>query len=339
MNFNPEFETYKWYMNTGKKTDLNVFAKIQYQITSKVSIFGDVQQRNITYSMNGIDDDLYELDSTYTWNFMNPKAGVYYKFDDKNSMFVSYAISNREPARSDLRDVREKELFHETLYDFEFGYQYKVQKVALAVNFYNMQYDNQLVLTGKLNEVGSPIKENVKDSYRRGVECVVGIRPNKEFEWNGNITLSQNKILNYVEYATNYDENWEEIAMETHRGTTDISYSPNVIAASTFSFYADEHMNFGIQSKYVGSQYFDNTSNEMRKLEAYVVHNFQFEYEVPFDNSRMFRVQFIINNILDATYVSNAYGWNWYEQGDEKMERFYFPQAGINYMCKLTLDL
>ncbi len=339
LNFVPDFEKYLWYSNTGKKTDLNVFAKIHYQITNTLSIFADAQQRNITYAMHGIDDDLYELDSTYTWNFFNPKGGLFYKIDNKNSMFISYAISNREPARSDLRDVREKQLFHETLYDLEFGYQYKRQKAAIALNFYSMKYDNQLVLTGRLNEVGAAIKENAKDSYRRGIECVVGVRPVKEFEWNANVTLSQNKILNYIEYATNYDENWNEQQIETHHGITNISYSPNVIASSTFSFYADECMTFGIQSKYVGSQYFDNMNSEMRKLDAYIVHNFQFEYAFLFEKARAFRIQFTINNLLNKMYESNAYGWNWYEQGVEKMERFYFPQAGIHYMCKLTLDL
>ncbi|HPY83328.1 MAG TPA: TonB-dependent receptor, partial [Bacteroidales bacterium] len=185
LNFVPDFEKYLWYSNTGKKIDLNVFAKIHYQITNTLSIFVDAQQRNITYAMHGIDDDLYELDSTYTWNFFNPKGGLFYKIDNKNSMFISYAISNREPARSDLRDVREKQLFHETLYDLEFGYQYKRQKAAIALNFYSMKYDNQLVLTGRLNEVGAAIKENadididtpkqLKDKYEYVHTIVKGI--------------------------------------------------------------------------------------------------------------------------------------------------------------------
>lgn len=339
LQYDPDMEPHEWYFNVGEKIDFNVFGKIQYQLTPQLSIYGDIQQRNIEYSMKGIGDDLFVLDSTYTWNFTNPKAGFYYKIDNNHSFFSSFAIANREPTRADLRDKRDGEkLHHETLENIEFGYQYRSQKIAFGLNLYTMSYKNQLVLTGKLNDVGNPIKENVEDSYRRGVELVLATRPSQQFAWNANLTLSQNKIRNYVEYATNYDEFWNEELYAIERGTTDISYSPNVIGGSSFMFYPEKNMSFGLVSKYVGEQYFDNTSNAERKLDAYIVHNFKFEYRIPFEKDQSLRIQLFVNNLLNNLYVSNAYGWNWYEQGEEKMERFYFPQAGLHYMCKFTFN-
>jgi iron complex outermembrane recepter protein len=339
VKYAPDLKPFTWYQNTGVKTDANVFAKIQYQISKQLSVFADAQQRIITYEMNGIDDDLYVLDKQYAWNFFNPKAGMFYTIDSKNSLFASYGVSNREPARSDLREVRDSTLLHETLHNIEIGYQYRSQKIAYGINLYNMNYDNQLVLTGKLNEVGAPIKENVAQSYRRGIEFIVGVRPAREFEWNANLSLSQNKIQNYVEYAANYDENWDEEQYVISRGQTDISYSPNIIAGNSFMFYPHKSMSFGLTSKYVGAQFFDNTSNEERKLDAYLIHNFQIQYVIPFEENRSLRLQLYVNNLFDKLYESNAYGWNWYEQGEEKMERFYFPQAGLHSMLKVTLDL
>lgn len=330
---------FEWYRNKSNKTDFNIFAKAQYQITSKISMYGDIQMRQINYTMKGIDDDLLNLDETYNWNFINPKAGIFYTINKENSLFLSGAIANREPSRTDLKDASKDGITpkHETLYDIELGYQYTVQKMGFGINVYNMQYNNQLVLTGKLNDVGSALMENVKNSYRRGIEFAIGTRPAKEFAWNANLTLSENKIIDYTEYAAGYDADWNDIQVVNHLGTTDISYSPNVIASNSFMFYPEKTVSFGFISKYVGAQYFDNTSDETRKLKAYTVHNFQLNYGIPFEKSKL-EIQILVNNILDKKYISNGYGGNWFEQGNEQSWMYYFPQAGINYMCKAVFD-
>ncbi|MFO7868841.1 MAG: TonB-dependent receptor [Bacteroidales bacterium] len=338
--FNPEADSYQWYTNNGLKKDFNAFAKAQYALTSEVSAFADLQFRSINYALSGVDDNLKELDETYNWNFINPKLGLNYTIDNKNNLFLSYAVSNREPARSDLLDSRDNiNLSHETLHDVEFGYQYSRAKYALAINLYTMYYKNQLVLTGKVNNVGAALKENVPESYRRGIELVAAARPHKEIEWNGNMTISENKIRNYIEYATNYDKNWQEQTIITERGTTDISYSPSVVATNAIRLYPDEHMSFGFVSKYVGDQYVDNTSSEERKLDAYMFHNLYVQYSFPVSHTRKFTIQFRVNNITDEQYENNAYAGNWYEQGTEKTWMVVFPQARINYMCKVTIDL
>jgi len=212
-----------------------------------------------------------------------------------------------------------------------------LQKLSASINVYNMQYVNQLTLTGKLNDVGDPIMENVPDSYRRGIEWIVGARPVKEIAWNASLTLSRNKIHNYTEYSANYTDTWDEEPKITELGTTDISYSPNVIASNSIMFYPDKSIYFGFTSKYIGAQFYDNTSDEQRKLPAYAIHNFILAYTKPIYKTSL-TIQLMVNNILDTQYISNAYGWNWYEQNQEKSQSFYYPQAGINYMCKMSLQ-
>lgn len=336
----PDFNSsQEWYSNTSEKRDFTVFTKIEHKISSQLLLFGDVQYRNIRYQMNGIDDDFTPLTQEYVWDFVNPKVGMHYSINKQNKVFASFAVANREPTRTDLKDASKstKEITHETLYDTELGYNLTLQKFSMAIHAYNMQYTNQLVLTGRLNDVGDPIMENVNKSYRRGIEWIIGARPAKEIAWNASLTLSENKILNYTEYATNYTETWDEEPKVSQLGTTDISYSPNVVASNSIMFYPDKSVYFGFNSKHVGAQYFDNTSDNQRKLPAYTIHNFMIAYTTPIKKTNL-DIQLMVNNLLDTEYISNAYGGNWYEQQQEKSWSYYFPQAGINFMCKTSLS-
>lgn len=340
VQMNPNFDSsYEWYRNTGEKKDMTVFAKLQQGLTSQLSAFVDLQYRSIHYTIQGVDDDFTELNNTFTWDFVNPKAGLHYTINKRNKVFASFAVANREPSRNELKDASKsiKQVTHETLYDTELGYNLNLQKFSAALHVYNMQYANQLVLTGKLNDVGDPIMENVPNSYRRGVEFIFGARPVQQIVWNSSLTLSQNKILNYTEYATNYTETWDEEPIATNLGTTDISYSPNLIASNSLMFYPDKSVYFGFNTKHVGAQYYDNTSDEERKLPAYSLLNFVLAYTKPIKSTKL-DVQLFVNNILDKQYISNAYGGNWYEQGQEKSWSYYYPQAGLNFMCKTSIS-
>ncbi len=329
----------KYYENYGLKKEMNIFARSKYN-NAKLTILGELQYRTINYEMSGDDDDLTEMNHTFNWKFFNPELGLRYRYN--KFLFVSsLSMSNREPTRANLKDAAKQtdapELLPETLYDFELGCTYANARLSFTTNFFTMYYDNQLVQTGKLNDVGDAILENVKTSYRYGVELSFQYRPVKEICWKGNVTLSQNKIRDYVEYATDYDDDWNEIQKVTPLGTTDISYSPNVVASHSIFVYPTEGLSFGLVSKFVGPQYFDNTSNADRKLDKYTVHDFQARYLWQLaDPGNTLDFQFAINNILDKMYISNAYGGNWYEQGVENTWKYYFPQAGIHYTLKVT---
>jgi iron complex outermembrane receptor protein len=332
---------YEWYNNKGTKRDLSSFLKFQYAITKQLSAFADVQVRNINYTMSGADDDLMPLDQTNNWTFFNPKAGVNYQLNQQQRMYASFAIANREPARADLKEALKnggkKVPTYETLNDVELGYEIKQTKYVLGINAYYMIYKNQLVNTGELNSVGYPIMTNVDNSFRRGIELMGGVHILSNLSWNANFTYSQNRINDYVEYSTHYDASWNETIEAKELGQTHISYSPEFIGSSIIRYEPIKGLGASLTTKYVGHQYFDNTSSSMRDLDAYLLNHIGLDYSYKFKNGPRVNLQFLVNNIFNVDYISNAYGGNWYENDVEKTWAYYYPQAGRNYMCKVAL--
>lgn len=330
----------EWYRNTGLKKDFNVFAKAEYQFLENLWVYEDLQLRNIKYDMKGPDDDLALVDQSHNWTFFNPKFGLSYKMNDIR-FYGSFATANREPARADLKDATKaggNDIPRpERLYDTEAGAVWSSEKASASVNFYYMNYKDQLVNTGELNSVGYPIMTNVDKSYRLGVELSWKIQPVKQLSWEANVTLSRNKIQDYVEYAEAYDDDWNAYTMRTELGNTDISYSPSVITGSDIKFSPIEKLDFHLINKYVGKQYFDNTSSDDRAIDPYHYMNIRLDVG-DFDiwNLKL-GAQFMVNNVYDYLYSNNAYGGNWYEQGVEKTWKYYFPQAGRNYAIKVVL--
>ncbi len=333
---------YKWYQNKGIKTEKNIFFKLQYYLTKKISTFGDIQARFINYDMSGPDDDLVSLDQKHNWTFINPKFGINYDLNSANRAYLSFAVANREPARGDIKEATKKGgtkmPTFETLYDYEAGYQLKQKKYALGINLYYMMYNNQLINTGEVNNVGYKIKTNVKDSYRRGIELIFDTKIINKIYWSANVTLSQNKILNFVEYADHYDSLWNKTYEATNIGETNISFSPEIIASNTLTYNIYKDFNISLQSKYVGKQYFDNTSSEDRKIDPYFINNIKLSYNLMFKNRTSANIIFLFNNIFNIDYIANAYGGVWYEQGTEKTWAYYFPQAGRTFTVKLNIN-
>ena len=202
------------------------------------------------------------------------------------------------------------------------------------MNAYLMDYDNQLVATGRLNDVGSPLRQNVNRSYRRGVEIQVGFVLSKKLSWNLNGTFSQNKIENFNEITYDYTSGFDVIAEEL--GTTDIALSPEVIAASEISYRPIENVELALMSRYVGEQYLDNSSNENRKLDAYFVNDVRVQYEIPSKLIKTVKLQLLVNNVFSEKYSSNGYTYS-YIVGDKFTENFYYPQAFRNYLVGLSL--
>ncbi len=323
-----------YYENNGLKKDFNLYANLDYSY-KKISLYGDVQYRNVSYKMLGVDDDLTIMDHVFDWSFFNPKIGGKYQISRKECLTTIFSVSNREPTRSNLKDAAKqidaKELLPETLFDFEFGYRWSSEKIDVSANCYLMQYDNQLVQTGKLNDVGDAILENVKNSYRCGLELSTSWWIFKKLNWSGNFNFSQNKIRNYVEYALDYDEDWNEIQKITNLETTDISYSPNFVSTNRISYSPINRLVLELTNKIVGKQYFDNSSDKNRMLDAYTVFDCSVSYII-----RGLKAQFSVYNLLNKNYISNAYGGNWYEQGTEYSWKYYFPQAGTHFTFSAT---
>jgi len=269
-----------WYRSNSTKDDANIYAKLNAELMTGLFASVDLQYRYINYRMAGTDDKydednnaMRDITQTHQYNFFNPKFGLTYKLNKQNDVYASYSISNREPNRNNYteRAKNEKQPTFETLYDTEAGYRFQSTVFSAEANMYYMKYRNQLILTGKISEIGELLTTNIPDSYRAGIELTAGVKINNWLQWDGNVTLSQNKIQNFTEEDVDvYDAEWNWIdSQDNHLGKTDIAYSPDVVANSIFTFNF-KLFEIGFYSNYVGKQYFDNTSNDERSIDAYL---------------------------------------------------------------------
>ncbi|WP_430814995.1 TonB-dependent receptor [Carboxylicivirga sp. RSCT41] len=333
---------HQWYFNTGRKKDFNSYIKATWALMDNLWLYGDIQYRNVNFSMTGEHDDNSDLTQSYSFDFVNPKMGINYKLNQNQRVFASFAVAQREPTRSDFRDApADRKPEPETLYDWELGYEYNSNKAFVNVNGFYMLYKDQLVQTGEINDVGAAIMVNVPDSYRAGVEIEGGVLITSNFNWTGNIALSANKIKNYTEYVDNWSY-WDDPENEpyqyvTELGETDIAFSPSVTAASQFNFMPAQGLTLSLLSKYVGDQYIDNTSNDERMLDAWLVNDILVNYDFTISSVGDFNLGIKFNNIFDEEYESNAWVYRYYYAGEHDVLDGYFPQAGRNVMVRLGM--
>jgi iron complex outermembrane receptor protein len=332
---------YRWYFNDSGKGEYSVYGKISYKLNDRLTSYGDFQYRHISYVMRGPDDDLKDITQSHFFNFLNPKAGLFFSVAPQQDAYMSFSIAHKEPTRSDFKDASGDDKVtprSEKLYDAEAGYLMKTNRVNFGLNVFAMYYIDQLVPTGQLSDVGYPIMTNVGKSYRTGVELTLALKTAAGIDWNLNTTLSKNKIPEFTEYYTDYNtSDWSSRYTARYLGKVDIAYSPGITGSSDLALIISEKMKIHLISKYVGRQYFDNTMSSQRMLNPYFVNNLRFDFAPAIKMIRSTELQFLINNIFNAKYESNAYGGNWYEDGNEKSWAYYFPQAGINFMVRLGL--
>ncbi len=328
---------FDYYKGTGDKRDINVYGKVNYQLLPKLNLWADVQMRNIEYKITGIDGDLRDVTQTHNWNFINPKGGASFEINKSHQVYISYAVANREPTRSALTDaVDSLRPTPETLNDLELGYHLSMKKLMVSGNVYYMNYKDQLVFTGEINDVGAPVMKNVEKSYRAGVEVSAIWQPISQLKWQANATFSQNKIAKYREFVDDWDT-WGQ--RDTLFETTNIAFSPEIIAASSITYMPIKKMELTLTSKYVGNQFIDNTSNETRMLDAYLVNNFTIRYSFNPKFVKEISLFVGVNNIFDQMYVANAWIYSYYEGGERKAIDGYFPQASRNFLGGISIKL
>lgn len=332
----------RWYDNTGLKTDFNVFGKINYQLTERFSLYGDLQYRYIHYRIKGIHDDLRDISQQHRFNFFNPKAGLLYAWNQQSEVYASVSVSNREPNRSVYRDADpNQKITHENLVNYEIGYSLKKGRFSWLSNLYYMDYRNQLVLTGKINNVGAPIMTNVPQSYRLGIENVVSSSIRKNLDFTIHLSLSTNKILAFTEFVDNWNY-WDDPDNEAYQyaldlGTTNISFSPEVVAGGTLNYNPFNSLRIMLIGNYVSRQYLDNTSSKNRSLDPYFVSNIIVTYTIPQKIVGSLEVSVALNNLMNNSYESNAWVYKYYYNQQEYTLDGYFPQAGIHGMAGLMV--
>ena len=324
-----------FYNGNGLKKDFSNFIKSIYQISNDVSIYADLQLRNIDYQTTGSTSNIDQLVVDKKYSFFNPKAGLNYDINQKNKIYFSLSKAHREPTRSDFEN--NINIQPEELIDYELGWKYNAEKFFFNSNLYYMGYKNQLVLTGALDDVGSPIRENSGKSYRTGIEIESVYKATNKLNISANISLSENKN---VDYKTNYN------GVITDWGDTDISFSPNVISSAGIQFSASQDLTFTLLNKFVGNQYMSNTESNISKLSSYSTTDLNILYTIK--NSAYFSeiiVTAMINNIFNKEYVSNGYYYTYDDTWSDPNSittiegTGYYPQAKRNFLLGLTFKL
>lgn len=323
----------RYYSGNGDKNEFTSFVKATYKLNNKWSFFGDLQGRFVSYRASGLTSDVIPLNENRTYNFFNPKAGISFQLDASNSFYVSYGRANREPRRSDF----EQGVFTaEKLDDYELGWRFLSEKVQLNTNVYYMDYKDQLVLTGALDDVGAPIRATSGKSYRLGLEVDALVSISKKWSVRPNIAVSTNKNIDFIA-----SQDGELVNL----GNTTISFSPSVIAVNILEFSPSENFQIALLSKYVGEQYMGNIDSETSLLDAYFLNDFSINYtlkNVSFVDSIV--LSGLINNLFNSEYISNGYFFTYDDDFSNPGTvttiegAGYYPQAGINFMMGVTLN-
>jgi iron complex outermembrane receptor protein len=334
---------YRWYLLDARKTDVNLYLKAQHQASSKLLLFADLQYRNIGYTINGFRKNP-TLSPSATYNFLNPKAGVTYLLTNsttrKQKLYASVAIANREPNRDDFEASPVNLPRPERLYDIEAGYELRRLDWHIGVNYYYMLYKDQLILTGRVNDVGAYTRTNVPESYRTGLELQGAAEPAKWIRLAANVSLSNNKIRNFTEFVDNWDDGNQDSLIH---GTTDIAFSPNVVAGGSVTFTpfintaAGRGLEIELLEKYVGKQYLDNTSNENRIIKPYNLTDLRIRYNLKLKPFREVGIMVGINNIFNKMYENNGYSYTYSYGGSTYTDNYYYPQAGFNWLAGVNL--
>ena len=323
---------YRWYNLKAYKKDFSVYSKWIQQFSNHWQGFADIQFRNINYTIDGFRDNP-ALRIKENYSFLNPKFGITYS-NKTWKAYLSYALAGKEPNRDDFEAGNTQQPKAEKLHDVELGVEKNTATYSFGANLYYMYYQNQLVLTGKINDVGAYTRTNIAKSYRAGIELLGKVKITKWVNAATNITFSENKIKNFTEYLDDYDNGGQQTKFYSK---TDISFSPSVIAGGSINFTPIKNGEINLISKYVGRQYLDNTSQKSRSLNPYYLQDIRLSYLLKNKILKETNIILQLNNVFNKKYEPNGYSFSYIYGGDLTTENFYFPMAGFNFMVGLNL--
>jgi iron complex outermembrane receptor protein len=316
-----------------------VFAKATFDISDKVSGYLDLQGRFVGYQTKGITSDREAIDVDENFSFFNPKLGLTYKINGQNSLYTSFAVANREPNRNDFESsiVTNNKVKHETLFDYELGWRLKSENFKLNTNIYFMDYDNQLVLRGDLDDVGASIRVNSKESYRLGLEIDADITLSEQFSIRPNIAFSSNKNLNFTRSLNGNIKNL---------GTTNLSFSPNIVAGNSINYQPVENLQIAFLSKYVGEQFMSNLDSNVSGidvLDSFFTNDLNIVYQI--NTNKIFKsviFSVLVNNIFNEEYVARGYYGTFDFDGESGTTitgdyAGFYPQATRNFLVGVTM--
>ena len=326
------FSPKRYYDLPAIKKEANLYAKWQHSWASNFSSYIDLQYRNVRHQMDGFQNNP-TLNINRSFGFFNPKIG--YQFNKNGWVhYASFALGHKEPNRDDFEVGAATQPKPERLQDLEIGIEKRNKKTTWSANFYYMHYKDQLVLTGKINDVGAYTRMNVPNSYRLGIELMNTTILTSKLQLSSNLTLSRNKIKSFTEFIDNYDTGNQDAIT---RKNTDIAFSPNFIAAATLAYKPVKQCTIELQTKWVGKQYLDNSSLQERTLDAFANQDISASYEFAKKANRSFLLTARINNITNQKYVPNGYSYAYVYGGETITANGYYPMATINYLIGITI--
>lgn len=335
-----------YYFNNATKNDGNIYLKANYELYTGLNAYADLQYRHITYKIKGQNDkwndtELQQLAINEQFDFFNPKVGLSWQINRNNRLFGSFSIANKEPTRNNYTEGKLTELPKaERLMDYELGYSFANSWLNLGANLYYMDYKDQLVLTGELNEIGEPIAANMPDSYRMGIELMAGMKFKCGFIWDINATLSRNRIKNFVETIYGHDDNWNKLpGVQISHGSTHIAFSPDFILNNRFG-YIYKGLEASLQSQYVGRQYMSNMNIEEHRLDAYFVSNLHLAYTFKLPKLKSMTIGCTIYNLFNEEYENNGWASSDYTNKVVNRNNYagYAVQAGTNLLGHISLS-
>ena len=335
----------RYYDNDARKQEINTYLRANYRIGQRWNAYADAQLRYYAYDYVGVANDGRPLDQTADGAFFNPKAGLLYDLDGGQA-YASFGVAQREPNRNDFTDnPLSSQPRPEKLYNTELGLRRQRGRLNYGVNAYHMLYRDQLVLTGRLNDVGEYTRTNVDRSYRLGLELQGGYRLSDRLTAGGNLTLSRNRVVAFTEFLDDFDAGGQ---FEQPREDTPLAFSPDLTAAAEITYAllpASERtphsLEIALQTKYVGDRYVDNSGADASRLDPYAYADLRLSYALtPRAGGFLsgLRLTALVRNLTDAEYESNGWGYRYRADGEEVLLRGVYPQAGRNFLLGLGVD-
>ncbi len=330
-------DNYQWYYNKAVKKDFNLYSKYQYKLTQRLEALVDLQYRVVDYAINGT-RDLPDLRLKNTYHFFNPKFGLTYNAGPVIA-YASYAFANKEPNRDDYENGTLASIPQpEHLQDLELGLEQNSFNYSWGLNLYYMNYRDQLILTGKINDVGDALRINTPHSYRAGMEWQGRYKVNKTVQLSGNLTVSDNKIKNFYDYTPRYDASFNLIQQDTqYYHKTSLAFSPSLIAAGLLQVFPFANAEINSSVKYAGKQFLDNTGSDAKSIRGYFVQDLTAQYSLHTSFIKNIILVARLNNIWNKLYESNGYTYSYFYDKSLVRENFYFPMAGRNFMLAMNV--
>lgn len=330
----------RYYDDDARKTDANGYAKLTYAVNDRIDVFGDLQMRTVSYTMQMLDAAFEQAEQTVSYSFFNPKTGVLWRVHDGGKAYASVAVGNREPNRDDLEETTpQSRPRSERMIDYEAGYERRSGRWSAGINGYYMDYQDQLVLTGELNDVGAALRTNVPRSFRAGIELMGAVQLGYMFTWRLNATLSRNRVLDFTEYVDDWD-NGGQLAF-THR-SSELSFSPSLVGGGELTWHAWKKEGRGRAdltwvAKYVGEQYLDNSGSADRRLDAFFVNDLRANVILLAKDTKGIDINLTFRNIFSELYESNGWVYSFVEAGARQQLVGLYPQAPANMMGGVTV--